>query len=80
MNKLNEEYLKNLIADVEYIKIGKKTTVCCLTMKSGFEVIGISACVDVNNYIKEIGEDLAYKNAFEKIWELEGYLLQNKLI
>lgn len=34
---------------------------------------------DISNFNKEIGEEIAFENAKEKIWLLEGYLLQEKL-
>ena len=54
-------------------------TVCCLTLKNGFTVTGESACASPENFNKEIGEKIAFENAREKIWMLEGYLLKQKL-
>ena len=79
-NKLGVEDLRNIISKAEFIKMGEKTTICCLTLKNGFEVVGFSACVDKDNYDKDIGEDNAYDTAFEKLWELEGYKLQYDLM
>ena len=58
---------------------GFKQTVCCLTLKNGFTVVGESACVSPENYDKEIGDKIAFENARDKIWAFEGYLLQNSL-
>lgn len=52
-----------------------RTTICNLYLQNGFTVRGESACVAIENYNKEIGEKIAYENAVDKIWELEGYLL-----
>jgi hypothetical protein len=76
MEKLTIEIIKSKIVAEEYRKMGSKTTVCLLTLKNGFEVIGTSACVDPSNFDMEIGKKIAYDNAIEKVWELEGYLLQ----
>lgn len=76
MNTISENDIKNIIKEVIYTRIGHKTTICLMILKNNFEVVGTSACVDKNNFNKEIGEKLAYENAFEKIWELEGYRLQ----
>ena len=54
-------------------------TVCCLTLENGFTVTGESACASPENFNAEIGEKIAFKNAREKIWMLEGYLLKQKL-
>jgi len=54
-------------------------TVCCLTLQNGFTVTGESACASPENFDVEIGEKIAFKNAREKIWALEGYLLKQRL-
>lgn len=54
-------------------------TVCCLTLKNGFNVTGESACVSPANFDKEVGEEVAFNKARNKIWELEGYLLKERL-
>jgi hypothetical protein len=42
-------------------------------------VTGESACASVENFDKEIGEAIAYNNAVQKIWMLEGYLLKHEM-
>lgn len=54
-------------------------TVCCLTLTNGTHVVGESACVSPENFDEQIGRDVARKNAREKIWTLEGYLLKQRL-
>jgi len=54
---------------------GTTTTICQITMQNGFTVTGTSACVDPKNYNQALGEKYAYEQAFNKLWELEGYLL-----
>ena len=71
--KLSADDLRRLIENADYKRIGKKTIVCCLILKNGFESIGYSACIDCNDFDIQIGMTNAYKNAFEKLWELEGY-------
>lgn len=56
-----------------------KCIICELTLTNGFTVRGESACVSVGNFDQEIGNAIAFKNARDKIWVLEGYLLQEKL-
>ena len=55
-----------------------KCVVCEITLKNGYTVRGESACVSPENFDQEIGNKIAFKNAREKIWQLEGYLLQEK--
>lgn len=54
-------------------------TFCVLVLENGFTVTGESACASPENFNEEIGRKVAYQNALEKVWLLEGYLLKNKL-
>ena len=54
-------------------------TVCVLTLQNGFTVTGESACASPENYNQEIGERVSKGNATQKIWQLEGYLLKQRL-
>ena len=54
-------------------------TFCVLTLKNGFTVTGESACASPENFNAEIGRKIARENAREKIWQLEGYLLKQRL-
>lgn len=54
-------------------------TFCVLVLENGFTVTGESACVSPENFNAEIGQKVAYENARNKIWQLEGYLLKEKL-
>lgn len=78
-NRITEEDIFAVIVKREFQKLGEKTCICVLTLKNGFEVVGYASPVDKNNYTQEIGEQISYNNAVNKIWELEGYLLQQRL-
>lgn len=78
-NKLELEDIESVIVKEQYVKVGEKTTVGVLTLINGFEVVGVSACVDPTNYDHEIGCSYARKRALDKVWELEGYNLQRSL-
>lgn len=54
-------------------------TFCIITLENGFTVTGESACASPENFNEEIGKKIAYQNAREKIWLLEGYLLKEKI-
>lgn len=54
-------------------------TFCVLVLKNGFTVTGESACASPENFDPEIGRKIARENARNKIWQLEGYLLKEKL-
>ena len=79
MNKVTKEAITAKIKDVQYQRLSDKLTHCIITLENGFQVTGESACVDPANYDPAIGERIAYENAFDKIWEVEGYLLQEML-
>ena len=54
-------------------------TVAALTLKNGYTVTGESAAASPENYNKEIGEEIAFANARNKIWGLAGYNLKQTL-
>lgn len=81
MNKLTEEYIKSRIAHVSYHVIdGTTMTICTIRMKNDFMVTGESACADLVFFDKVRGEEYAYERAFNKLWDLEGYLLKERLM
>lgn len=54
-------------------------TFCVLVLRNGFTVTGESACASPENFDAEIGRKIARKNAVDKVWALEGYLLKQRL-
>lgn len=78
--RISPNDIEAVIAKEEYVVFANSTlTVCCLTLSNGFNVIGESACASPENYDQELGEQIARRNAVNKIWALEGYLLKQKL-
>ena len=78
--RLTPEDINNVIVDVTYTVLpSSKVMVCELTLKNGYSVRGEAATVSKENFDEEIGKEISYKNAREKIWQLEGYLLQEIL-
>lgn len=73
--RITKEGIKGRISNVDFTKMGQTITHCRITVDNGFSVSGESACVNPENYKKEIGERIAYDNAFEKLWALYGFLL-----
>lgn len=77
--KVTKDSIEAKIAKIDYMVLPDSTvTLCNITLKNGFSVRGESACVDPRNFNIEIGKGLAYKNAIDKIWPLEGYLLAER--
>jgi len=77
--KVTKEGIESRIKSVDYIVLPNSTvTICNMVLENGYSVRGESACVDPRNFNMEIGRQLAYRDAFSKIWPLEGYLLAEK--
>lgn len=78
--RLSPDHIDSCIVDAQYYVFpGTTLTVCCITLRNGYSVTGESAAVSKENFDEEIGRDVAYKNARDKIWQLEGYLLKTLL-
>lgn len=56
-----------------------KVMVCDLTLRNGFTVRGEASVVSKANFNEEIGRQISRDNARNKVWELEGYRLQENL-
>ena len=70
---------ESIVGEQYHVFEGSQTTIACLTLKNGFTVTGESACASPENFNAEIGQKIARENARNKIWQLEGYLLKQKL-
>lgn len=68
-----------IVAEAYHVFPGTTLTVCALTLRNGFNVVGESAAASPENFDAEIGKKIAKDNARNKIWALEGYLLKSKL-
>ena len=77
--RLTPQLIDSKIAEKSFHKLTDVLTVCVITLQNGFTVTGESACASPENYDKDIGEQIAFNNARDKIWQLEGYLLKEKL-
>ncbi len=78
-NSLTQEDINNAIKSEVGYTLGLKTIAVVLTLQNGFEVVGVSGCVDPANYNYDVGYNIARKRAEDKVWELEGYFLQCKV-
>lgn len=73
---------RNTTADAWDVAVAaplKLLTFCVLVLKNGFTVTGESACASPENFDAELGRKIARQNAVNKIWQLEGYLLKQRL-
>ena len=78
--RLTPAHIDSTIKDVAYHVVpGTTTTICSLVLMNGFVVNGESASASPENFNESIGKQIAFDNARDKIWQLEGYLLKQKL-
>lgn len=81
-NTVTEKHIEELFDQLEFEtfhRVFGKQCVIIAKLPNGFTIVGESACVDPMNYVERIGEEIALKRIKEKLWELEGYKLQNAL-
>lgn len=75
---ITPDYLTAQIVDVKYYRdteFSPALTTCHLKMRNGFIVEGKSAVMDMARFDEAMGKEIAYKDAFEKLWRLEGYAM-----
>lgn len=77
--RLTPADLEAVIVDTQFLRPSGTLTICVLTLRNGCKVTGESACVSPENFNEAIGQKVARENAVRKIWELEGYLLLERL-
>lgn len=79
-HRLTPKDIDNAIVDEQYhVFPGTTMTVCALTLKNGYIVLGESASASAENFDAEIGRRIARDNARNKIWALEGYVLRQRM-
>lgn len=78
--RVTPELLEAVIVSEQYhVFPGTTFTACLLTLQNGYTVLGESACASPENFNAELGRKIARENAKNKIWQLEGYLLKQRL-
>lgn len=80
-NTVTKEQIESILKKSEFIceTHFDKCTVLTCRLPNGFTITESSACVDPKNYDKSIGRATCMYKIRNKLWELEGYLLQNKM-
>lgn len=68
-----------ITGEMYYVFPGTTLTVCCLVLENGFTVTGEAAAASPENFDAQIGRKIARAEARDKIWQLEGYLLRERL-
>lgn len=78
--RLSQQDIEKKIVGAQFYRFtGTTLTVCCLHLANGFTVTDESACVSEANFDAEVGQRLAREDAVRKVWQLEGYLLRERL-
>lgn len=66
-------------SEFEVRTIYDKVTVVVAKLPNGFTIVESSGCVDPANYDEAIGVEICKQKIEDKLWYLEGYLLQEQL-
>lgn len=79
-NKVTPGAIEHILAQskTEFVKLGKKTTHCMITVPSGFEITGESSCIDPTEYTQVLGEKFSKERAVQTLYMLEGYMLASE--
>ena len=75
--RVTKEQIEARIEKIHTAKLpwSETVTICEIKLDNGFSVRGESACVNPENYDKEIGDKIAYDNAFRQLWPYFGFML-----
>lgn len=66
-------------AEVEIVTMCDKVTVVAAKLPNGFVIVESAGCVDPANYDVKVGGKICLERIRNKVWELEGYRLQEQL-
>ena len=64
-------------AEKDVQTVFNKCTIMVCKLENGFILVESSACVNPENYDFNLGIKICEEKIKNKLWELEGYLLQN---
>lgn len=80
-NRVSLDSIKDKIAEVAYLhpEMLPSMTICLMKMANGFVLVGQSAPADPANFNAALGIQFAEEDAIRQVWQLEGYLLREKL-
>ena len=57
----------------------ERVTICVLTLRNGYTIVGTSACASPENFDATIGRKIARQKATQQIWPLLAYALRSVL-
>lgn len=75
------EYIEYLIdnSDVNVQTVYDKCTIVTCKLPNGFVIVESSICPNSEGYDEDMEVEICMSKIFDKVLELEGYVLQNKL-
>ena len=78
---ITEEYIDEIMENSEFDvrTVFDKCTVVTCRLPNGFVISDYAACVNPENYSKDMGIEICYERIKNKIWELEAYRFQQFL-
>lgn len=80
-NTVTQEQINKILLKSQVVTqtVGSKTTIVHCTLPNGFIIVESSSCVDPANYNEELGHNICMQRIENKLWELEGYKLQDSI-
>jgi len=80
-NRISLDFILSQIAYEEYLenRTTPHLTICVLTMKNGFVVIGKSAPADPHNFDESLGKKFAKEDAVRQLWPLMAFSLRDQM-
>jgi hypothetical protein len=77
---LRLEDIERVVDDEDYYLFANTMVmVCLLTLKNGHKVLGKCLWISEDNFDEENCKKIAKSNAIDKVWQLEGYLLRERM-
>ena len=72
--RISPDFIENLAINAEYIWLHPtpRTRLCIMTIYSGHEIVGKAQVLDPANDVKTIGEEVAFNDAKEQLWQICG--------
>jgi len=72
--KISPAFIDNLAENADYVWLHptERTRICVMTLYSGHEIVGKAQVLDPANDVKEIGEEVAFNDAKNQLWQLCG--------
>lgn len=75
--QFNKEYVMSLIKDSKYFYDGT-LTICIITTTDDFKIVEISNVVNIDQYDKIRGRQIAYDKAINKLFDYAAFLYKSQ--